>query len=154
MITETRYDIMGVETTAPVKPPQKLTFWGKTKLAVREFFEGAVAAAPNALLFAAIALAASATMGHTFGFNPLSVGEFNTALIGRWVGIGLISSGISGVFHSVEVLNHSDEAPKSGAPAGKVKAAGGEVQEVSYGVSPLRTPPGTKLGNNVSRQHL
>ena len=149
------YDIMGVaDKTTTVEAPQKLSFWQKTKRAVKAFFEGAVEAAPKALLIAGIALATSATLGHQFGdgFNLLKVGEFGLPLVGRWIGIGLISSSISGAVHSFEVLNQSDEAPKSETPTVKAKAAGaGKAQEVNYGMSPGMTPPGAKLGNNLSR---
>lgn len=121
---------MGDKTApAKVEAPEKLGFWGKTKLAVKEFFYGAVEAAPKALLLSGLAFAGSAVMGNTLGFNPLQVDGFNKEVLLRLVGAVTLGSTISGAVKGVSAFIHADDPPKqTNLPAGRVAAAGGDKE--------------------------
>ncbi len=134
------------EETAVAEQPQKLGLWGKTKLAVKEFFKGAVESIPKTIAYTALAFGSSAAISAATGgaFNPLSVHGLDKTLVLRMVGAVFIGSGVSGVIQGVTALNHADDpkAPATpAAPAGRAGAAAADVEpEVFF--SPSMTPQG------------
>ncbi len=145
---------MGDETlTAPSAQPQKLGFWGKTKLAVKEFFKGVIDAAPRALLFSALAFTGSAVMGNAFGFNPLHVEGFTKEVVLRLMGSVALGSTIAGGIHSFQMVAKADDAPVQNknpalTPARVASAGATREPEMSFEGVPQMTPMGNRLNPN------
>lgn len=134
--------------------PQKLSFFGKAKLAVKEFFKGALSAAPMSLLYSGLAFGASAALGHYVGadFNFLKVDGLTEGVIGRLAGSVLIGSSISGVVQSVKAVIDSGSAAKDPAPDARPVAA---APAQAPGLYQSLTPPITPMGQTMHRnQHL
>lgn len=138
--------------TAAVDAPQTLGFWGKTKLAVKEFFNGAIQAAPKALLFSGMAFAGSAAMGYAFDFNPLHVETFDKELVARMIGSVALGSTISGAINSVQSVMRADDAPTqttAAAPSRTVARSADMEPEMAFDGVPQMTPSAPRVTNRA-----